>query len=344
MLKRLPALRSSLRVVFSVHLALVFVFLIASCVTSEDDGEATNTPTPTATVEPTPTVEATAEPTPTELPTEEPTVLPTATAEPTPTTSAPLATPTLIPPTPTPVGPAIVEIRATDDPPPKEVSEICVTVNNIEVNIVTGDAATGWVTLVDEPKTFDLVQITGLEEFLGTADVTPGVYTQVRLNVEEVVVKLSGVDVPAKVPSGRLRIAGRFVAVAGETTILTLDFDAGKSVVVTGKDVIVKPVIKLLVRKGGESLSDAKEAMVPVTPTPTMLPTARPTVMPTAMPTAIPTAMPTAIPTAMPTAIPTATPRPFILPTATPTATPPAELGVLHQVTIDPATISLEVA
>ena len=289
MLKRLPALRSSLRVVFSVHLALVFVFLIASCVTSEDDGEATNTPTPTATVEPTPTVEATAEPTPTELPTEEPTVLPTATAEPTPTTSAPLATPTLIPPTP--VGPAIVEIRATDDPPPKEVSEICVTVNNIEVNIVTGDAATGWVTLVDEPKTFDLVQITGLEEFLGTADVTPGAYTQVRLNVEEVVVKLSGVDVPAKVPSGRLRIAGRFVAVAGETTILTLDFDAGKSVVVTGKDVIVKPVIKLLVRKGGESLSDAKEAMVPGTPTPTMLPTARPTVMPTAMPTAIPTAM-----------------------------------------------------
>ena len=154
---------------------------------------------------------------------------------------------------------------------------------------MTGDAATGWVTLIDEPKTFDLVQITGLEEVLGTADVAPGVYSQVRLNVEEVVVKLSGVDIPAKVPNEKLRIVGHFSAVAGETTILTLDFDAGKSVVVTGKDVIVKPVIKLLVRKEGESLADATETSV-VAPTPTPSPT--PTMTPTPTPSPTPTPEP----------------------------------------------------
>ena len=198
-----------------VGLFLVIALIAAAC--GRADATSTPTPSPTSTE---------AGPTSTGIPDS----TPTATVESTPTTPAPTATPTRIPPTPTPVGPAIVEGRATDDPPPKEVSEIRVTVNNIEVNIVTGDAATGWVTLIDEPKTFDLVQITGLEEVLGTADVAPGVYSQVRLNVEEVVVKLSGVDIPAKVPSEKLRIVGHFSAVAGETTILTLDFDAGPQI------------------------------------------------------------------------------------------------------------------
>ena len=270
-----------------MRLRYIGLFVVIAVVAVACGGAAaTSTPTPTTT--PTST---TAGPTSTATPA----VTPTATVEPIPTTPAPTATPTRIPPTPTPVGPAILEVRATDDPPPKEVSEIRVTVNNIQVNIVTGDAATGWVTLMDEPKTFDLVQITGVEEFLGTADVTPGVYSQIRLEVENVVVKLSGVDVPASVPSGRLKIVGHFIAVAGQTTILTLDFDAGKSVVVTGKnDVIVKPVIKLLVRKGGESLSAATEASdIAPTPTPTMAPTATPSPTPTPTLTPAPTPTPT---------------------------------------------------
>ena len=49
---------------------------------------------------------------------------------------------------------------------------------------------------------------------------------------------------------------GYFNADGLETTILTLDFDAGKSLVITGqRNVIIRPVIKLLVRKAEEPLS-----------------------------------------------------------------------------------------
>ena len=261
---------------------------------------------------------------------------PTATPAPTATPRVP-ATPRLVPPAPTPgAAPtdlATLEIRATDDPPPKDVSKILVTVSNVEVNIARGEAVTGWVTVIDEPATFDLVEIAGVEELLGTADLTPGRYNQVRLNVDRVVVTLAGVDIPARVPSGKLRIPGGFEAVAGEVTILTLDFDAGKSVVVTGqRNVLVKPVVRLLVRMGGEPLSAATVALsaeptptpepgLPQTPTPVPATGRPPTVAP--VPTPAPT--PTLEPTPSPTPPPTPTPTPTATPTPEPTPTPVPE-------------------
>ena len=73
-------------------------------------------------------------------------------------------------------------------------------------------------------------------------------------------VTVEGNAVSAQVPSGTLRIVGGFELVAGETTALTLDFDAAKSVVVAGpRNVLIKPVVKLLVRRGDEGLDVAKE-------------------------------------------------------------------------------------
>jgi hypothetical protein len=94
------------------------------------------------------------------------------------------------------------------------------------------------------------------------------------------------------------------------TTIATFDFDAQKSVVVTGGGrVQVKPVIKIMVRKGGEPFKLA----APDQPRPTATP-----VPPTATPVP-PTATPLP-PTATPVP-PTATPRSTATPTQTPTPT-----------------------
>ena len=197
-----------------------------------------------------------------------PTTALTATAPPQPTSTLPApgeaATPTAGPiaptsttapgfvPTPTEVRrAATLEVRATDAPPPEGVTAIVFTVSRIQVNAATGDEP-GWVTVVVEPRTFDLLEIAGIETLLGTANLSPGQYNQVRLDVDSVSVTLEGEEVDARVPSDRLRIVGPFLATAGETTILTLDFDAGRSVVVTGRgQVLVRPVAKLLVRKGG---------------------------------------------------------------------------------------------
>ena len=239
---------------------------------------------------------------------------------------------------------ATLEVRATDAPPQQTVTGILVTVGGIEVNIQSGDVGGGWVQVTEGPSTFDLTEIMGVEALLGATELPAGLYGQVRLQVERVVVTVEGVDVEARVPSGRLRIVGGFEAAPGETTILTLDFDAGRSVVVTGNgQVIVRPVVKLLVRREGQLLSEAQEVAVSevsaipvVTPvaTPTVTPT--PTALPNPTPSPTPTAVPTPTPTSRPPPTPTVRPASTSTPSPTPTATPVPVRAVVMSLT--PAT------
>ena len=190
-----------------------------------------------------------------------------------------------------------MEIRATDAPP-EGVTKILVTASQIEVHQGGSSDETGWQILVPGPVEFDLVAITGVEEVLGSGILDPGRYDQVRLRIDKVEVTLQdGVTVTARVPSGRIKIVGGFTLEAGKTTILTLDFDADKSVVIAGtRNVLVKPVIKLLVRDRAENLATAEQVgqTDQTTPTPVATATPAPTSVPTATPTPIPT--PVALP------------------------------------------------
>ena len=231
----------------------VLVVAIAVGLVSVACGTAT-TPVPTSTPTPNPTATPTPEatlPSPTEPPTSTPSpapVTPTATspaptATPTPsaTTEVPAptagATPAATPEPTSPPSPEMstLEVRVTDDPAPEGVTKILVTVNNIEANLAAGEVSGGWITIIGETKTFDLMEIIGIEELLGTTELAPGQYNQIRLDVEQVIVTLEGEEIDARVPSGKLRVVGQIGAAAGETTVLTLDFDAGKSLVVTGQ-------------------------------------------------------------------------------------------------------------
>ena len=159
-------------------------------------------------------------------------------------------------------GQATLEIRVTDAPP-KGVSKIEITVGRVEVNKSEGPSQAGWETVVSDPQTFDLVQVTGVEAVLGNGQLEPGRYNQIRLDVVKAIITIEGEERVAKVPSGKLRLAGSFELIAGETTLVTLDFDADKSVVIRGKmDPILKPVVKLLVRQSGEPFSAAIPATV----------------------------------------------------------------------------------
>ena len=104
---------------------------------------------------------------------------------------------------------------------------------------------------IKAPATFDLLKIKGLVELFAVSQVEAGKYTQVRLIVDNVDVWLDGKKAAeVKLPSGELKLVHPFEVVAGETTVVLLDFDADKSVTVTGAGkVMVKPVIKLDVKQ-----------------------------------------------------------------------------------------------
>jgi len=205
-------------------------------------------------------------------------------ADPTPTTT-PSITPTptsTLSPTPTAASPVTseegtLEIRVTDQPP-DGVTSILVTVSNIEVNVSGDSEDAGWRTVIAQPRQFDLVKVHGVEEILGKATLEPGRYEQMRLEVTEVVLTIRGNVRMAEIPSKKLRLVGGFDVTAGATTVLTLDFDAERSIVFRpGVGPQLKPVVKLLVRKEGQSLAEARTVATlgeEVTPTPTNTPVA----------------------------------------------------------------------
>lgn len=157
----------------------------------------------------------------------------------------------------------IIEVRVTDDPPEYDVISIMVTVaeeDGIKIHKAVGEEDNdGWKTIpITGDNPFDLSLLEEQELVLATQEVLAGKYTQIRMTITmvEVTYRKYGdeedTEVEAKLPSGELKFVRPFEVVDGGTTIILLDFDADKSVTVTGGGkVIVKPVVKLSIQQGG---------------------------------------------------------------------------------------------
>ena len=270
------------------------------------------------------------------VPTPAPTVAPPK-PTPTPTRPAPTPPPALPPPlvpSPTPPPPELgtLEVRVTDQPA-RNIEAIVVTSSMTEINRQESEtAATGWVTVLDEEVSFDLLEVAGIEKSLRSVELEPGRYGQIRMHVKSVVVTIDGEETEASVPSDIIRVVQSMTVVAGETTIATFDFNAQKSVVVTGADrVIFKPVIKVLVRKGTATFRPE--------PTETPEPTPSPTVVPTATPVPTPTATPEPTATFTPSPSPTPSEDPlgdvFFLEILSPQPEPGDELAFVSERTVE---------
>lgn len=142
-----------------------------------------------------------------------------------------------------------VEVRVKDAPPPG-VTKVLVTTRNIQVHKAGAGDDSGWETVVSSEKTFDLVAVSRVEEILGANTVPVGSYTQIRMDVPKVRVTANGKDFDANVPSEKLKVVGNFVVDPNATTVLKLDFDGDKSLVITGEGKAnFKPVVKLEAEK-----------------------------------------------------------------------------------------------
>lgn len=162
------------------------------------------------------------------------------------------------------VGWGILEVRVTD-PPPANVKSAIVHFSKIEVHKASGkdsdntsDNGSSWIPVIGAPSSFDLMSIIGVEQILGSANITAGSFTQIRMNVTEVTgVTTDNVSYTAEVPSGELKIVGAFKVGGGNKTVLTLDFDGEKSLIQTGNgQFLFNPVVKLLVNNEGTGSVD----------------------------------------------------------------------------------------
>lgn len=198
----------------------------------------------------------------------------------------------------TPEGDGTIIIYVTDASPDEEVTSIMVTLSEVQVHKASAEQESSsannqtqaieqeqtsrdeegrWVTIdISSNTTFDLLQIKGNEQFIGTSKVEATKYTQIRLVIDTIQVKLgSGNLTNATLPSNELKIVQPFSVIEGETTALVLDFEADKMVTFTGvaekaalpmaetatvpmsesmavprvNNIVVQPVVKLEVRQ-----------------------------------------------------------------------------------------------
>jgi hypothetical protein len=109
------------------------------------------------------------------------------------------------------------------------------------------------------------LKIKGLEQALAVGNLTAGKYTQIRMAVSKVRVAIDGGKLQnATIPSGNLKFVQPFDVVAGKPTVILFDFDAAKSVNITGGGngkIIFKPVIKLSVTKNPGSLEITTQSL-----------------------------------------------------------------------------------
>lgn len=113
------------------------------------------------------------------------------------------------------------------------------------------DPNVGWFTIVNESRTFDLIQLLNISELLGEKTLETGKYTQIRLTVESAIITINKSGIyethTLTIPSNKVKMVKTFWINENETTILTLDFDVYKSVHQTGNNrFIMKPTIQVI--------------------------------------------------------------------------------------------------
>ncbi|MBI2102025.1 DUF4382 domain-containing protein, partial [Candidatus Woesearchaeota archaeon] len=131
------------------------------------------------------------------------------------------------------------------------VTSVKVTVDGIKVH----SDADGWVNVSAKSQTYDLIELhnTGTQELVAAADIKPGTYNQIRLDISKAVVVDADGEHEAKLPSNELKIISNFVVNENSTSTAIFDFIADESLHITGKgDYILAPVIKLETKENAE--------------------------------------------------------------------------------------------
>ncbi|KYK23748.1 hypothetical protein AYK24_07050 [Thermoplasmatales archaeon SG8-52-4] len=141
-------------------------------------------------------------------------------------------------------------LQITDAPGDLNITEALVTISEVRVHyagINDNDTLGEWITIVNESQTFDLIELQNATELFGTANLSAGWYTQIRLFVEEALVTIDGIQHDLKISPQHVKLIKPWKIVDGETLVLTLDFDVQESIHENGSGkYIMNPTIKVI--------------------------------------------------------------------------------------------------
>ena len=110
-------------------------------------------------------------------------------------------------------------------------------------------AKAGWRSVLSEERTFDLLKLKDNPTSLGELDLGEGKITQIRLYLSETkapTITVGGTTTEMKVPSGKVKLVGKFDVTPGSETPINLDFDVEASLKQTGDKFTLRPTIKLV--------------------------------------------------------------------------------------------------
>ncbi len=146
---------------------------------------------------------------------------------------------------------------AMTDSPFSDARALLVTISEVSAHASGGS----WFTVLKAERTCDLKQLTGVQDILGTTQLQPGHYTQIRLSVSSATIYFdsasTGTPCAATVPagakgtvvtvsSGQLILNREFDLAEGATTSILLDFQGDPSVIQTGNGAYrMTPVISI---------------------------------------------------------------------------------------------------
>lgn len=146
-------------------------------------------------------------------------------------------------------GTGTLVLQITDAPGDLNITSAIVTLSSVEVHLGAGgnNSTQGWYTVVEEQQTFDLIEIEDVKVLLGTTELETGIYTQIRLHVDEAMATINGTQYNLTVPSDNIKLVNAFWINESQTTTLTLDFEVNESIHRTGNNkYIFQPTIRVI--------------------------------------------------------------------------------------------------
>ena len=154
---------------------------------------------------------------------------------------------------------ASLQVRLTDGPD-ANVSEVWVDIQQIE--IIMSDTSHPLILDGTHPGEYNLLAFSdGKDTLLADATIPAGSISQIRLILGDnnYIITKDGQKIPLKTPSGQesgLKVQVHQVVTGGILYRLTLDFDAGRSIIKAGNSgkYLLKPVLRILslVPSGGD--------------------------------------------------------------------------------------------
>lgn len=166
---------------------------------------------------------------------------------------------------------ARVEIWLTDDP--GNYQEVNIDLQAVEVHSSETDNEEGWQPVEFTPQVYNLLDYTnGKETLLGGLELPGGRLSQIRLKLgDNNTVKIDEEAFDLTTPSGQqsgLKIRVSEILAEGITYKITLDFEAGKSVVKSGNGkYILKPSIRAITEAASGAIKGSVNpaGVIPIT-------------------------------------------------------------------------------